>query len=390
MDKRDYYDVLGLGRDTDEAQLKKAYRDLAMKYHPDRNPGDHEAAEKMKELNEAYAVLSNAEKRRLYDTYGHAGLEGYSQEDIFRGVDFESLFGDLGFGGIFERFFGGGGRARTTRIHHRGDDLRYDLEVTLEEVAVGAERSIELAKSEKCPKCKGTGAAPGGLVTCEQCRGAGQVVSERRSGYTIVRQIMPCPGCGGAGRIVREPCDQCGGKRVLASRKEIRVGVPKGAETGTAVKVPGEGAAGDGGAPAGDLYVVLEVKKHPLFERHDDDLYLQAKITFADAALGGRVRVTTLEGERDLDIPEGAQPGSVVRLDGLGMPRRSGRGKGDLYVVLKVVTPTNLSDAAKDLLRRFDRFAKHEVSAALSGKDGEKEELPPKIAKKRADKKGAK
>lgn len=383
MTKRDYYGVLGVDRNADEAQLKKAYRELAMKYHPDRNPGDQEAAEKMTELNEAYAVLCNGEKKLLYDTYGHAGLEGYSQEDIFRGVDFGNLFGDLGFGGgIFEQFFGGGRGGGTTRVRRRGDDLRYDLEVTLEEAASGAERTVGLTRAGNCPKCHGTGAAPGGLVVCEQCRGTGQMVAERRSGYSIVRQITPCPKCRGSGQIIKERCDQCDGKGTLSTEKEIRVRIPKGADTGTAVKVPGEGAPGDGGAPAGDLYVVLGVKKHPVFERHGDDLYLQAETSLIGATLGGKAMVPTLDGEREIDIAEGTQTGSVLRLDGFGMPRKSGRGKGDLCVVLKVVTPTNLSDRAKDLLREFAALAKHHVPEAAVIGDGKKEAKPGKKGKK--------
>ena len=374
MAKRDFYEVLGVNRNADDAAIKRAYRTLAMKYHPDKNPGDKLAAEKMKELNEAYAILSNEEKRRLYDTHGHAGLEGFSQEDIFRGVDFGSMFGDLGgggFGGIFEGLFGKGSHG-TGQKRKRGSDLRYDLEVTLEEVATGGDRTIVLHKDEACAKCRGSGAAPGGLSTCEQCRGTGQVVTEKRSGYSIFRQISACSRCRGAGQIIKERCDQCQGKGVLEKKKEITVHVPRGADTGHAIKVEGEGEPGPSGLPAGDLYVVLTVKRHAMFERHGDDLYLQAQVGFARAALGGKVSVPGLEGDLELEILEGTQNGSVLRIGEKGMPRLSGRGRGDFYVVVNVVTPTNLSLKAKELLKQFAELEEAEAKAAPSEKKGKR------------------
>ncbi len=265
MSKRDYYEVLGIEKNAGEAAIKRAYRNLAMKYHPDRNPDDGQSAENMKELNEAYAVLSDTRKRQLYDTYGHAGLEGYTQSDIFQGVDFESLFRDSGIGDIFG--FGGGdlgdlfGRGTTTRRGtRRGADLRYDLEVTLEDVAFGAEKTIQLPKVEKCPTCKGTGAKTGGLVQCPSCRGTGQVVREQRSGYNIFRQITVCGKCNGRGQIVKERCSECQGNGVIEKTKEIVVKIPVGASTGHQVRVPGEGEPGDD--LSGDLYVFLNVQKH--------------------------------------------------------------------------------------------------------------------------------
>ncbi len=390
MTKRDYYDVLGVGRSADEAELKRVYRALAMKYHPDKNPGDQPSAERMKELNEAYAVLSNPDKRKLYDAYGHAGLEGYSQEDIFRGVDFSSLFGDLGFGGgVFDQFFGGGGRR--SRGPAKGEDLRYDLEVTLEEVAAGVERTIDLSKAETCSKCRGAGAAPGGQVTCDKCRGTGQHVSEKRSGYSVFRQISACGLCRGTGQIIREKCDQCQGKGIISKAKEIKVQIPKGAETGNALRLSGEGGPGEVGAPAGDLYVVLNVKKHPLFQRQGNDLYLQAEVGFVEAALGAKAELPGLDGKLDVDIPEGTQTGSVIRISGEGMPRLSSRGKGDLYVVAKVVTPTNLSEQAKELLRQFGELTV--PAAGEASKNGDRDEeaaTVPEAAKGKKPLSGAK
>ncbi|MDO8473339.1 MAG: molecular chaperone DnaJ [Dehalococcoidia bacterium] len=356
MQKRDYYEILGVDRNVDEAGLKKAYRTLAMKLHPDKNPGDDHSADKMTELNEAYAVLCNGDKRKRYDRYGHAGLEGYSQDDIFSGVDFSSVFGDLGLGGgIFEQFFGGGARRgrTTTRTRQRGDDLRYDLEVTLEEVAAGVDRTVELSKAEKCSKCRGSGAATGGAVTCDRCRGTGQVVTERTSGYSIFRQISVCDRCRGAGQKIKDPCDQCAGRGILENKKQITIHVPEGVETGNAIKVPGEGTQGESGASAGDLYVVVNVKKHEVFERHGDDLYTALGLSIVSAALGGEAKVPGIAGELIMNIPAGTQTGAVLRRSGQGLPKLHGRGKGDLYAVVTVVTPTGLGTEAKELLRQF-------------------------------------
>ncbi len=356
MAKRDYYEVLGVDRGADAAAIKKAYRNLAMQYHPDRNPGDCEAAERMKEVNEAYAVLCDPRKRSLYDNYGHAGLEGYTQEDIFRGVDFSSIFREFGFGfgdGLFDGLFGrrGGGR----RGPRRGADLRYDLRLTLEEAAAGLEKTIELSRTSPCPACQGTGAPAGGLEGCSSCRGTGQMVREQRSGYGVVRQITVCGDCRGRGQIVRQPCPDCGGMGLAEARKELRVEVPAGADAGYAIRIDGEGEAGADGL-AGDLYVVVDLERHPIFERHGDDIYLQHDVAFPAAALGGEAVVPGLGGELKVEIPEGAQTGAVIRIAGQGMPRPGKRGRGDQYVVLRVVTPTRLSREEKDLLKQFQRL----------------------------------
>jgi len=359
MAKRDYYEVLGIDRNADEAAIKRAYRNLAMKYHPDRNPGDAQASERMKEINEAYAVLSDAQKRRLYDIYGHAGLEGYTQEDIFRGVDFASLFREFGLGdffgfgdSFFDSFFGR--RTTSRRGPRRGADLRYDLTVTLEEVAFGAEKVVELPRVEQCSTCGGTGAKGGGLARCESCGGTGQIVREQRSGYSLFRQITVCGRCRGTGKVVKESCEQCQGKGVIEKTEEIVVRIPPGADTGYRIRIEGEGEPGED--LPGDLYVVLDVEKHPIFERHGDDIYLQQEVDFTTAALGGEIEVPGLDGHLRLEIPEGTQTGTVFRITGRGIPHLDAYGSGDEYVIVKVLTPTNLSDEEKELLREFERL----------------------------------
>ena len=351
MAKRDYYEILGIDRDADQATIKKAYRNLAMQNHPDKNPEDDQAAERMKSLNEAYAVLCDSGKRGLYDRYGHAGLEGYMSEDIFRGVDFGSLFGGVG-DGVFEGFFGGRNSGR--RGPRKGADLRYDLSVSLEEVAFGTEKTIELSKAERCSACDGTGAQPDGLVDCRRCGATGQIVMEQRSGYSIIRQITVCGDCRGKGRIVKKACKECKGKGVVQKRKKITVAIPAGADTGYSTRVEGEGEESDG--LPGDLYIVINVESHPLFERHGYDIYVQKEISFTTATLGGRVEVPGLDGDLKLDVPEGTQTGGIFRIASEGIPCLDGYGKGDEYVILKVVTPANLSAREKEVMREFERL----------------------------------
>ena len=361
MAKRDYYEILGIDKSTDDVAIKRAYRSLAMKYHPDKNPGDAEAVERMKEINEAYAVLSDRKKRRLYDTYGHAGLEGYTMEDIFRGVDFGSLFrefglGDFGFGGsIFDSFFGA--RRTATKERRRGTDFRYDLEVTLEEVAFGADKKIEVPKTRVCPSCKGTGAKEGGLKDCEYCKGSGQIIKEQSSGYSIFRQISTCSQCHGKGKIVKDPCDECEGKGFIEETSELTVSIPRGADTGYSIKIEGEGEAGDERIMPGDLYVVLNIKKHPIFERHGDDLYMTKDIDFPLAALGGEISdVPGLDSDLELEIPEGIQTGTILRIMDKGVPHLDCYGRGDQYVMVRVMTPQNLTEREKELLKELNRL----------------------------------
>ncbi len=359
MTKKDYYELLGVVRDAGAAEIKKAYRSLVMKYHPDRNPDNPESAEIMKDLNEAYAVLSDPKKRRLYDLYGHEGLSGYSDSDIFSGVDFSSLFREFGMRDIFG--FGGSILGdlfgfRTERPGPRkGADLRYDLTIALEEAALGAEKTIRLPKTEVCPVCKGTGAEPDGLKECDQCHGSGQIVDERRSGSTVFRQIRTCKKCGGKGSIITKPCAECKGQGFIEKIKEIPVKVPPGANSGYAIKIEGEGERGKD--LPGDLYIVVDIAKHPVFERQEDDIYREEEIPFTLAALGGVKETSDLEGNRHrLDIPEGTQNGTVLKIEGKGIRHLDVDGKGDEYVAIKVMTPTNLSQEQKELLREFQRL----------------------------------
>ncbi len=316
-----------------------------------------------KEINEAYAVLTDREKRRLYDTYGHAGLEGYTTADIYRGVDFDSLFrefglSDLGFefgNSIFDSIFG---TIQAERYQRKGADLKYDLEVTLEEIVNGANKQIEVQYTRQCNLCLGSGASPQGLVTFDRCRGTGQIVFERRSGYSVFRQINVCPRCRGAGNIVTEHCSICQGRGLIYENKEIQIEVPKGADDGYVIKIRGEGEPGRNGAAPGDLYIVLRLKKHPNFERRGNDLYTTKEISFTQAALGDRVEVTGLYGPVWINIPEGTQTDTILQIPGQGLPRFEEEGKGDLFVRVKVVTPQNLSQREKALLREFDKLQK--------------------------------
>ena len=356
MPKRDYYEVLGINRSADNTATKKAYRTLAMKYHPDKNPGDTQAVEKMKGINEAYAVLSDPQKRRLYDAYGHAGLEGYSQEDIFKGADFSSLFREFGLGGIFgfdDSLFGNFFGQTTTqrRGPRRGADLRNGLNVTLEQVAKGIEKRLELPREVTCPGCRGSGAEADGLDHCAACNGSGQMVKEQMAGFGVIRQITTCNACHGNGRIVKAPCKTCDGRGVTRETSQIQITIPPGADSGHRIRVPGEGERGED--LPGDLYIVLNVEEHPLFERHGDDVYLQQEIDFTTAALGGEIEVPSLNGNIAVDISEGTQTGAGLKVEGQGIPHLNGYGKGDEYVVVKVITPTDLSPREKELLKQF-------------------------------------
>jgi molecular chaperone DnaJ len=361
MDKRDYYEVLGVTKGTGDADIKKSYRNLAMKYHPDRNPDDKAAVDKMKELNEAYAVLSDPGKRQLYDTYGHAGLEGYSTDDIFSGVDFSSLFREFGLsdfsfgggGGILDALFGGG---RASSRPKKAADLRYDLEITLEQAASGLEKTIQVPQKNLCPTCRGTGAKGGATQTCPHCKGTGQTVVEQRSGFGIFRQISVCQFCRGEGHLAKEKCLECNGRGFIEEMGEISVSIPKGISSGQTIKIPGKGEKAPGVA-SGDLYIVVDVKKHPVFERHGDDIYMTQEISFAQAALGAEIdNIPSLNGRTKLEIPEGTQAGTILRITDKGVPHLKGSGKGDLYVLVKVSTPQKLTSRQKELLQEFDKL----------------------------------
>lgn len=349
MIKRDYYDILGVSRDADETEIKKSYRQLAMKYHPDRNPGDREAEERFKEAAEAYEVLRNGEKRQIYDRFGHEGLEGTG----FRGFSgFEDIFSS--FGDIFEDFFGfGSSRGSRSRVR-QGNSLRYDLEITLEEAYHGKEEEIQFNKWEPCKTCQGSGLTPGTeLETCSTCQGRGQVV--RSQGFFQISST--CPTCQGEGRIITDPCDACHGRGRVQVDKTITLKVPAGVDTGSQLRLRGEGEPGEHGGPSGDLIVVIHVAEHGLFTREGDHLLCEIPISFVQAALGDVVTIPILGGDekKDLRIPKGTQPDDVLILHGQGMPNLHRQKKGDLYIKINVKIPKTLSHQQRELLEAFKK-----------------------------------
>jgi molecular chaperone DnaJ len=352
MSKRDYYEVLGVSRGATEQEIKSAYRKVAVRFHPDKNPGDAEAEDKFKEAAEAYTVLSNAEQRARYDRLGHAGVSssaagagGWGAAG-FGGI--EDILGDLfGFSDMF-----GGGRASGSRrtAAQRGPDLRYDLEMTLEDAAKGMTAQLRIPRLENCDTCKGTGAAPGTQPeSCTTCSGAGQV--RYQQGFFSVART--CGNCRGTGRVVKTPCEACKGAGRVEREKNLEVKIPAGVETGSRLRIAGEGEAGTQGGPSGDLYVVIHVSEHEQFERQGSNLYSSVPVTFAQAALGSEVTVPTLEGQQNLKIPAGTQTGTVFRLKGNGMPVLGGRGRGDMFVSVTVVTPTTLTRDQRRLLEQL-------------------------------------
>jgi molecular chaperone DnaJ len=360
--KRDYYEVLGVSRGANEAEIKSAYRKLAVRYHPDKNPGDAEAEEKFKEAAEAYSVLSVAEQRTRYDRFGHAGIssgaagaQGSWGAQGFGGI--EDILGDLfGFGDVF-----GGGRSGSGRrsAAQRGADLRYDLEMTLEEASEGMTAQLRIPRLEACDACKGSGAAPGTQPeTCSGCAGTGQV--RYQQGFFSVART--CGQCRGAGRVIRTPCETCKGAGRVEREKQIEVKIPAGVETGSRLRLVGEGEAGAQGGPAGDLYVVIHVKEHDVFERQGNNLYASIPVTFAQAALGAETNVQTLEGQENLKVPAGTQTGTVFRLKGHGMPVLGGRGRGDLFVSVTVVTPTTLTREQRKLLEQLAQIEETDLT----------------------------
>lgn len=349
MSKRDYYEVLGVNRTATDQEIKSAYRRLAVKYHPDKNPGDASAEEKFKEAAEAYSVLADPNQRQRYDHFGHAGVSSGASQGWgapgFSGI--EDILGDLfGFGDVFGS--GRGGARRSTA--QRGADLRYDLEISLEEAYAGMTAQLRIPRLETCEKCEGSGAAPGTQPeTCANCQGSGQV--RYQQGFFSVART--CQTCRGAGRVVKTPCTECRGAGRVEREKQMEVKIPAGVETGSRLRVQGEGEAGTQGGPAGDLYVVIHLAEHERFERQGSNLYVSLPITFAQAALGAEVFVNTIEGEEKIKIPTGTQTGTVFRLKGKGMPVLGGRGHGDLFVSVSVVTPTSLTREQRKLLEQL-------------------------------------
>ena len=350
-DKRDYYEVLGVHRNASETEIKKAFRKLAIQHHPDKNPGDKEAEEKFKETSEAYEVLSDPQKRAQYDQFGHAGLGGGGGGFYGGGFGAGSPFGDI-FSDIFGDIFGGGGRQRGRG--RRGDDLQYTLEINFEEAAFGVETKIDIPYDKRCEGCGGSGAKPGSEPkTCPTCLGAGQI----RLQQGIFSMSRTCSQCGGEGRVVDNPCSKCRGTGSVRDRKTLSVKVPQGVESGTRLKLVGEGGQGTKGGPNGDLYVLIAVREHPVFTREGNDVVCEIPISFPQAALGCETEVPTLDGKVSLKIPEGTQSGKVFRLRGKGIPSLQGYGRGDQLVLIKVETPVNLNRQQKELLEEFARIS---------------------------------
>jgi molecular chaperone DnaJ len=369
VSKRDYYEVLGIGRQANDQQIKSAYRKLALKHHPDRNPGNKEAEELFKEAAEAYAVLADPQKREMYDRFGHAGVSsaagaGGFDPTIF--ADFSDIFAGLGdafgFGDLF-------GSRRRRGGPQRGADLRYDLEITFEESAKGTETTIQIPREEGCEPCGGTGASPGTKAeTCSQCRGSGQL--RYQQGFLTVAR--PCSTCRGTGTTIAKPCQACRGIGRVARERSLTVKIPPGIATGQRMRLYGEGEHGSAGGPPGDLYVVVQVQEHPFFHREGDDLYCELPMPFPTLALGGEVRVPTLNGREHLNVPAGTQPGARFKLRGKGMPNVSGRGHGDLHVIARVVVPKKLTKDQRQIIEELARTMPADPAGADDGDSADK------------------
>ena len=366
-EKRDYYEVLGVSKTASDSEIKSAYRKLAKKYHPDMNPGDKEAEAKFKEASEAYAILSDADKRRQYDQFGHAAFDGGAGGGAggfdFNGFDMGDIFGD-----IFGDFFGGGGRSRSANNGPmKGQNVRVSVHLTFEEACFGTEKEIELNIKEDCAKCHGTGAKPGTQPeTCSKCGGKGQVVFTQQSLFGVVRNVQACPDCHGTGKIIKDRCPDCGGSGYISRRKKISVSIPAGIDNGQSIRIRDKGEPGINGGPRGDLLVQVIVGRHPIFQRQDYDIYSTAPITFAQAALGAEVRIKTIDGDEMYTVKPGTQTDTRVRLRGKGVPTtRNKQVRGDHYVTLVVQVPTKMNAEQKELLKAFDQAM-----------DGKKEEEP--------------
>ena len=355
-EKRDYYEVLGVEKNATDDQLKHAYRKLAKKYHPDINPGDKDAEEKFKEATEAYSILSDPEKRRQYDQFGHAAFEGGAGgPGGFGGFDFGGDMGDI-FGDIFGDLFGGGRSTRSNTGPQRGANLRAVIHISFEEAVFGCTKEIELTLKDPCKTCGGTGAKPGtSPETCSNCHGTGQVRRTQQSLFGMIQNIEPCPVCGGTGKVIRDKCPDCRGTGYTSSRKKIQVSVPAGIDDGQSIRIRDKGEPGRNGGPRGDLLVQVAVAEHPIFQRDGMNIYSTAPLTYAQAALGGEVRISTVDGDVSYTVKPGTQTDTRIRLRGKGVPSlRNKNVRGDQYVTLIVQVPTNLSNEAKEALRRFD------------------------------------
>ncbi len=369
--KRDYYEVLGVSKGSDDASIKKAYRALAKKYHPDMNPGDTEAEKKFKEASEAYAVLSDPEKKSQYDQYGHAAFEGgaggYGGGFDFNGMDFGDIFGDM-FGDMF-----GGGRSRRggNSGPSKGANVRASVRITFEEAVFGCEKELELTLKETCNTCKGSGAKPGtSPETCSKCGGKGQVIFTQQSFFGTVRNVQTCPDCNGTGKVVKEKCGDCHGTGYIATRKKIQVSIPAGIDMGQSIRIRDKGEPGSGGGPRGDLLVEVNVQRHPIFQRQEYNIYSTVPVSFPVAALGGEIVIDTVDGKVIYDVKAGTQTDTKVRLRGKGVPSlRNKEIRGDHYVTLVVQVPDKLSHEAKELLKQFDAETTDSLNAAKKAVD---------------------
>ena len=357
-DKRDYYEVLGVSKDADEATIKKAYRKLAKKYHPDTNPGDKEAEAKFKEATEAYAVLSDSEKRRQYDQFGHAAFEngGGGGASGFDFGDMGDIFGDIFGSDIFGSMFGGG-RSRNNNGPRRGADIRVNVRITFAESVTGTSKTIDVTLKDPCSKCNGTGAKPGTHPeTCSKCGGKGQVVYTQQSMLGMVRNVQPCPDCNGTGKIIKEKCPDCYGTGYISSKKTIEVKIPAGIDNGQCVRIQGKGEPGVNGGQRGDLLVAVMISADPEFERDGYNIFSNVKISYPTAVLGGEIKVKTVDGEVLYDVKPGTDSGTRVRLKGKGMPTvRNASVRGDHYITLVVDIPKKLTSEQKDLLVEYEK-----------------------------------
>lgn len=346
MDNIDYYEILQVERSSTGEEIKRSYKRLAFECHPDRNPGDREAEDRFKKINEAYQVLSDPNKRARYDSFGHISAEG-----LFSDVDFESGFGDI-FGNLFEEVFKAGGAEKA----RRGRDLKYSLDLTFDESIEGCEKELRIPRQEACRECGGSGAARGGEVVCTSCGGRGEL--RYSQGLFAIKRT--CPTCGGTGKRITRPCTSCGGERYVLSEHGVKVKVPAGISDGVRLRVRGEGDGGHLGAPSGDLYIEIHVEEHPLFRREEQDLYCTVPVEFVQAALGAEIDIPTPRGKSTIRIPAGTQSGQTFRLKGKGVPRLEGRGQGDLYIQVQVEVPVKLSRKQQQLLEEFARASEEE------------------------------
>ena len=353
---KDYYKTLGIEKGASKEEIKKAYKKLAKQYHPDLNKDNPQAEAKFKEINEAASILTDDNKRSQYDQFGSEGMNGRGFEGFsggFEGFDFNDIFDNI-FSGGFHGF--GGGRTRGPR---RGSDLRYDIEITLEEVATGVEKSLKLQKEDTCDECNGEGGK--GVTTCSHCHGHGRITVSKRTPFGMFQTQTTCPSCHGRGKTVKDKCSSCNGSGHKLKTKTIKVTIPEGIENGTKLRVSGEGEPGEPGAPKGDLYVVVFVKEHPIFEREGSDIYIEAPLTFTEVALGTTIEIPIINGKADLKIPAGTQPGTLLRLKGKGLPHMRAYGQGDQYVKVNVEVPKTLTKKQKELLQQFEKDSKQKA-----------------------------